>query len=106
MGRTITPTYRVEYSDNALVFGKLKPDSHVLRKGRMTPIQSICWSGKPSQPKLEDWRTRTNASYRTGGCNAHVAEAIGMEPHIFWARLVHQKTNRVVCETTMPAFEV
>lgn len=86
MGKTITPTYRVEYRDQS-------------------GWHSECWSGRATTTRLEDWRVARNSSMQPGGVNEHVAPAIGYVPHISHAKLVHQKSGEVVATTVMPMFE-
>ena len=94
MGKIITPTYRVEYRSNSC--DRRNPD------GR----RSMCWSGRATQARLEQWRRDYNQSFNLGGVNFHISEAQGFVEHISSARIVRQSTGEVVAETTMPAFEV
>jgi hypothetical protein len=89
MGKSITPTYRVEYRDNA---------------SRST--SSMCWRGKASKERLEQWRKDYNKSFNPGGVNYHVSQSLGIVVHISHAWLIHQRTNECVAETKMPMFEL
>lgn len=90
MGTTRTPTYRVEYHTNV--------------DGSM--VHTMCWSGRATEARLEDWRKTYNRSFQPDGCNAHLSTARGVVLHITKARLVHQRSNKVVARTQMPMFEV
>ena len=93
MGRTVTPTHRIE-----------------LRTNDLKVMESYPWDSKhygaANRGNLEEWRTVMNASFQPGGVNEHITEARGIVPHIISAKLIHQRTNEVVAETVMPAFEV
>lgn len=93
MGRNTIPTHRIEVRTND------------------TSAPPYCawdskYHGRANQKNLEKWRITMNASFQPGGVNAHITEAHGIVPHIISAKLIHQKTNAVVAETQMPAFEV
>lgn len=100
MGRVTTPTYRVEYRTNQQAMGKVAASpSNVDGKA----VQMMGWRkhyGKACKTSLEGWRKTFNESFAPGGSNSHICD------HINWARIVHQKTGRVVAEVTMPMFEV
>lgn len=87
MGKSYTPTYRVEYRDQS-------------------GWHSECWNGKATEARLEQWRVARNGSMQPGGVNAHIPPALGFQPHISHAKLVHQKSGQVVATTKMPMFEV
>lgn len=99
MGRSVTPTYRIEYSDN-----------DTPRHGRRPFSKMICWNGKSygraTLANLERWRSTFNTSFETGGVNQHVSDAAGFILRVGSCRIVHQATNRVVATFTAPAFEV
>lgn len=106
MGRIVTPTYRVEYRTNLLAMGVLRADAASRVDGK--PVQLMSWrkqNGRPTEANLETWRKDYNKSFQAGGSNAHLADANGIM-HITWARIVHQRTDRVAAEVTMPTFEV
>lgn len=92
MGRSYTPTYRVEYQTDTARW------------------QTMCWDtashGRPNTASLEKWRRSYNESFAPGGDNEHVSKDLGVVIHISRAKLVHQRTGRVMCEVTMPLFEV
>jgi hypothetical protein len=107
MGRIVTPPYRVEYSTNTLLMGKIRADGASRVDNRRVLLMS--WrkeDGRPSDKTLEVWRVGYNQSFQPGGANAHVSEAFGVVGHIHWARVVRQRDDAVVCEVTMPMFEV
>lgn len=96
MGRSITPTYRVEYSDNDGV-------------QRRPFAKSMGWNGKSAgratQANLQKWRDTFNASFERGGVNEHISTAAGFVVRIGNCRIVEQATDRVVATFTAPAFE-
>jgi hypothetical protein len=83
MGRSYTPTFRVEYNGGA----------------------QMCWDskrdGRPTEANLDAWRDGYNASFQPGGVNGHLAGY-----RIGAARLVRQATGEVVAEVAAPMFEV
>lgn len=93
MGRTITPTYRVEFKDNT--------------SGKYWNSQS--WEskayGQPTDTNLESWRQRYNKSFGIEGVNFHCSRSVGFIIHIHTARLIRQATGEIIATTTMPAFE-
>lgn len=99
MGRSVTPTYRIEYSDNDLPHG-----------GRRPFAKSMCWNGKSygraTLENLTRWRNKFNGSFERGGVNQHVSDAAGYIVRVGSCRIVHQATNRIVATFTAPAFEV
>ena len=92
MGKSYTPTFRVEYRDNTR------------KNGHMT------WDckrdGRPTVANLEKWRQGYNESFNPGGVNFGVSQAVGVVIHIVSAKLIRQATGETVAETTMPMFEV
>ena len=91
MGRSYTPTFRVETVEN---FGKVNTYDWPLKGSKFT------------QEKIEEWRIMMNASFAPNGCNAHIAESIGYVPHISHAKLIRQSSGKVVLESVAPMFEV
>lgn len=87
MGKSHTPTYRVEYVDQ-------------------TGTHYAIWTGRATEARLAAWRRRHNDSVQPGGVNWHLSLALGIVPHISYARIVRQSTREVVAEVTMPSFEV
>jgi hypothetical protein len=98
MGRSITPTFRVEYHDNPFA----KVDLNVRH--------SFSWNtkayGRPTNANLEKWRTAMNKSYAAGGVNEHVSEMLGYAVSISAAQIVRQASGEVVATYTAPMFEV
>jgi hypothetical protein len=100
MGRVVTPTFRVEYRTNLLAMNKIASDCLSNVDGRR--VLMMAWrrhDGRPTMANLERWRRLWNESFKT--VNRHLAP-----DHINWARLVRQSTGEIMCETTMPTFEV
>lgn len=107
MGKIVTPTYRIEYRDNHIAT-RLRPPDCLSRIDRK-PVALMTWSvdrlGKPTEANLQTWRVGYNASFAPGGCNQHLSQSDAGIPHIFWARIVRQRDDRVMCEIMAPAFE-
>lgn len=86
MGRSFTPTYRIEYT--AKNFGG---------------SSAVGWQkhyGRASAKNLARYCELTNESFLAGGCNAHVSEMLGCNAKITGARLVHQFSGDVVATWT------
>lgn len=94
MGRSYTPKYRVEYTDN-------NPKA---RNQTFSVYKSMGWNGVATVAKLEDWRKSMNDSFKPGGCNDLVSREYIYQ--IVNCRLVNQTTNDVVAEVKAPMFEV
>ena len=91
MGRSVTPTYRVEVR---------------LNTGYMTPSAWNCkQDGRPTEANLEKWRKELNASFQPDGVNGPRNDTDTVI-HIISAKIIRQRTGEVVSETTMPMFEV
>lgn len=90
MGRSTTPTYRVEVIANK-VFGL------------------FAWNGRQdgaaTEANLEKWRQSYNTSFQVGGVNGPRNDD-DIVVHISSAKLVRQSTGEVVAEVTGPAFEI
>lgn len=85
MGRSTTPRYRVEFTQENLAPGHVAwPDKYL---------------GKPTTESLQKWVIDFEASMRPGGCNAH----LGFHP-VTKAIVIHQKTGNTVAEWYPPAF--
>ena len=91
MGRTITPKYRIEFTE----LGGSKQQSWDAKS-----------YGRANAKNLERWRTSLNNSYLPGQVNYHISKALNTIPHVSYARLVNQKTGEVVAEAKMSTFEV
>lgn len=97
MGRTITPTYRVEYRDQSGWHKQGYADRNgkcVLRKA-------------PTDADAEEFRKAMNRSFNIGGSNYHVSEAAGKILHV--SEVVIRKNDmdgRMVAHAKMPMFEV
>ena len=89
MGKSITPTYRLELEGNL----------------RATPMAwNVKEAGRPTAENLERAVQVLNASYAPAGCNRHVADALEIEPVHTSARIVRQATGQVVAEWRAPSF--
>lgn len=92
MGRSVTPTHRVEVVTNV---------------GTQTPFS---WnrkdSGAPNVKNLAKWREALNASFAPKGVNAHLSDALGVVLHVSKATLIHQRSDDIVAVVNAPLFEV
>ena len=89
MGRSTTPTYRVEVKANR-------------------PMGMFGWDsrdGRANEANLELWRQGYNESFQVGGVNGPRADS-DIIVHISSAKLVRQSTGEVVAEVNAPAFEI
>ena len=85
MGRTITPTYRLEMEEQRL--------------GSTSPA---AWKGRPTDANLE----RYVLAYVDGGVNVHLSESLGYMPIPHAARVVRQSTGQVVASWKAAMFQV
>lgn len=85
MGKSYTPTYRLELIDSA---------------GRS--VQS--WRGKATDKRLFAYLRNYVKSLYIGGVNAHISEMYGFIPYPHKARIVRQNTDEIVCEWQAPTF--
>jgi hypothetical protein len=90
MGRSTTPTYRVEVTANK-------------------SLSDFAWyrsqDGAATEANLEKWRQGYNDSFQVGGVNGPRDEN-DVIVHISAARLIRQSTEEQVAETRAPAFEI
>lgn len=97
MGRSITPTFRVEFHDNP--FAPVNLGLH-----RCMTWNTKIW-GRPTAANLEKWRNKMNEGFAPGGCNAHISEERGYTVRVSHARIVRQSNRDVVAEYSAPMFE-
>ena len=91
MGRTITPTFVIDYRDQL---------------GWHWAVWNSKTAGAPTVENLEKWRKAMNASMKPGGCNEHLSQDHCGMPHISEAKVRNQKTgNLKVAYTKAPMFE-
>lgn len=99
MGKTFTPTYRLEVTENA-------------RKSYTAPLRGMHntfgWKakeyGKPTTANLEKWITAYHESLKLGGCNEHLSRSLGYLPTLKAAKIIRQSTGEVMAEWNAPAF--
>lgn len=96
MGRTNTPTYRVEMEER--------------RTGSSNPaITRMAWDcrskGRPTDPNLERYVLAHVDSLKAGGVNVHLSESLGFMPIPHSARIVRQSTGRVVASWEAAMFQ-
>jgi hypothetical protein len=97
MGRSYTPTYRVEYRDNTMTRWTTPPHWLTYDSKR---------HGRPSNAKAEAIRVSLNASFGPDGVNFHVSQAAGVVIHVTKLWIVRQADGEVVGAATAPMFEV
>jgi hypothetical protein len=96
MGRSYTPTFRVEYRDQKGWHDQAWSD----------PLGRTQLRKDPTDAQAEEWRKTMNRSFDLGGTNYHVSQATGILLHISEVRIIRQKTGKVVATAKMPMFEV
>lgn len=89
MGKTYTPTYRVEYYDQL---------------GKHTALWTL--PGKPTPDKLAAWITSYHASLKIGGCNEHLSKSYGFVPFAHKAFIIRQSTRKEICTWRAPLFVI
>lgn len=92
MGRTITPTFRVEYLAVRL------RDGRRFRQSQAWPTKH---AGRPSDDTLAGFVEVHEASTAPGGVNAHLGHELISE-----ARVIRQSSGAVVAAYQAPAFAV
>jgi hypothetical protein len=112
MGKVITPKYRIEYRTNLLAIKRDTPDLYTFDHKY---VKTMIWNvtngpnrvglGRPSKDNLTKWLRSYNDSFRKGGCNYHVSLSAKTIVNIHWARIIEQKTGRIVVEYMAPMFE-
>jgi len=88
MGRSITPKYRMEFVDSQGV-----------------KVQ-MCWKGKATEKSLGEWVFAYHESMKSGGCNAHIPQSLGVFPAVNKAKVIRQVDNAVVATWNAPMFMV
>lgn len=90
MGRTTTPTFRVEINDVVLATGNRN-------------VAQMAWdttrAGRPNDATLAEYVSRYEASTAPGGANDHLGVTV-----VTTARVIRQSTNEIVAAYTAPAF--
>ena len=86
MGKSITPTYRLEFNDG-------KP-------------QMQAWKGRATDQALERWIYSYAKSLELGGVNQHISLSLGHIPYLYSARIVRQATGEVVATWKAGMFQV
>ncbi len=93
MGRTITPTYRLEMEEQ--------------RAGSTSPAMTrMAWKGRPTDANLERYVFAYVDSLKSGGVNVHLSESLGYMPIPHAARVVRQSTGQVVASWEAAMFQV
>ena len=101
MGRSTTPTFRVEFTKTY----KLSGFNHMAWYSTDGPNRT--GYGKPTEANLAKLIKHMNQSYQPGGANAHLQRAGQDRPSsITEARIVRQSTGKVVATYAVPMFEV
>lgn len=86
MGRSYTPTYRLEFHDGS--------------------PQVQAWRGKATAGALEQWVFSYSKSLELGGVNQHISQKLGHIPYPNKARIVRQATGEVVAKWKAGLFQV
>lgn len=94
MGKTIKPKYCVIIRAN---FGTVKPYA----------AWSVKDYGRVTQKNVDAWRDTLNASFQTGGVNAHLTSTYGYVPHVSYAAVCLNNARFVpIVESNAPMFEI
>lgn len=87
MGRSVTPTYRIEFR---------------IAGSYWTPSAwNVKRDGRPTEDRLAQYVNDLEASTREGGVNAHLGEQV-----VLSAKVVRQSTGEVVASYAKPMFSV
>lgn len=90
MGRSVTPTFRVETTGTI----------------GMTPA---CWNtksyGRPSEKTAREYVEKFNESLEPGKCNEHIRKAYP-NARMTGAKIIRQSTGEVVASYAAPMFQV
>lgn len=91
MGRSTTPTYRVEVVANV-------------------PMSWFGWdcriNGLPTAANAEKFRTGYNATFQPNSGHPNATTGDRVVPHISKVQVIRQRTGAVVAEAVGPMFEV
>ena len=82
MGRSVTPTYRIEYTAK-----------------NYSGTSMVGWqkhNGRATSKNLARYCDAMNGSFESGGCNEHISKSLGYTAKITGARLVHQFSGDVI----------
>ena len=91
MGRSVTPTYRVEIEST--------PDCH---------MTAAIWRkeyGRPTEANIKVYVEKFNESLKPGGCNEHIGKA-HPESRMLGATIVRQADGKVMASYRVPMFQV
>jgi hypothetical protein len=97
MGRSLTPTFRIEFAAKGFRADALTMPIRADSKA----VSLMSWNkhyGRPTVANLDKWVQTMNDSFKAGGINATLKDKNGNSPNVYWARIVRQATNAVVAE--------
>ena len=92
MGKSTTPTFRIELKMNGNFNTSFVFDTKE--------------HGRPTIGNAEKYRNGMNNSLKEGGTNYHITERQGFYKPYTDARIINQKTKEIVIEFKAPMFEV
>jgi hypothetical protein len=99
MGKSTTPTFRIEYSER----GQERPNL-------VTTQNTMSWSsrqhGKPTAENLRIYVMKYAKSLEAGGCNEHISQALGRIPYPSAMWIIRQSNNSVVASWKAAMFQV
>lgn len=87
MGRTTTPTYRIQVQEN------INPG--IWKDHGFWDKRSTERFGKPSNRGLELWMDGVNESFGPSGVNSHVGMVDGIQRQIIQAKVTNQITGEI-----------
>jgi hypothetical protein len=98
MGKTYTPMYRIELNY------KTMPG---LKQFGQTPSEwKVKEYGKPTTANIETYIYKFIESLKPSGCNYHISQSLGYLPIPNAAKIIRQKSSKIVAEWKAPMFMV
>jgi hypothetical protein len=93
MGKSITPTYRIEIQDQC-------------HRHERNAIKMAWNAGQATDANLKTYVLAYARSHERGGTNAHISAMLGYIPYPHAARVVRQRTGEVVATWKAGMFQV
>jgi len=93
MGYSKTPKYRIEIDEQSPNIG-------------LERTHQMAWEGRATSKRLEEYVMMYAKSLEHGGVNYHISKDLGYIPYPVRARIVEQKTRKIVAQWQAAAFQV
>jgi len=97
MGHSVTPTFRVEFTE-----GRTFPQYI----GFNCAAWQTKYAGRPTNENLAKYVEAYHESLKPGNTNWHLCKSASHIPYWNKARIIRQKTGEIVAEWNAPAFMV